>query len=88
MGSWKLINAPYSCDAVFVESGSGHLSCAYSLITQQRNIAWSSNGTIDQSNRSYHIVIEGSVDTNAVITQDGHLLSEILPEESYLVKVI
>lgn len=88
IGSWKLVNAPYSCDAIFVDSGYGHLNCAYSLVTRQRNIAWSNNGTIDQDNKSYHIVIEGTADTGAVIMVDGHLVSDILPEGSYLVKVI
>jgi len=89
IGNWQLKNGPYACTATFSGSGTGHLSCSLSMMSQSKDFSWENEGNPDPSNTSYRIALSDGSGTVAsgVIGPDGHLTSGVLPAGSYLVKL-
>jgi hypothetical protein len=89
VGRWDLVNAPYKCKAVFVEGSIGNIDCGAMFVSEQRNLAWS-YAYSDSENSTYVISVSdssGALTSANVSKVTGHLISDILPTDSYMVKV-
>jgi hypothetical protein len=80
VGDWRLVNAPFPCDAVFGDSGDGHATCA---VFQHSAFTWIKNNDTEYSlsDNAGHVVLTEMQSDNVTMS------SSAFPNGSFLQKV-
>jgi hypothetical protein len=89
IGTWKSVGLPYDITTIFVEGGAGHMTASAVWQSQQKDLSWSNNGTLDTYNTSYIISISDGSGSVAHGTSNGKIMYvDIFPDKGYMVKIL